>query len=180
MPGAHTFVQYTLTYKFYTKPWPRINGLCRKKVRVKTGTRAATAARVAAANRTVLATCDDPGAHGNEQGQSKLERGQMMRAVGMAGKEWQAHSPQNKTTAGGHSRRTLRPAQASQQTATVGRPRSKNNSCHKVGLPLAVQCRSVGGVQWCWQPGRRVQTYLTCPYPTYRLCLSLSLPTPLI
>ena len=25
-----------------------------------------------------------------------------------------------------------------------------------------------------------MQTYLTCPYPTYRLCLSLSLPTPLI
>ena len=78
-------------------------------------------ARVAAANGTVLqlANCwydkllalTDPGAHGNEQGKanewtgaSKLEaneRGQelMRRAVGMAGKEWQAgkqNSPQNR------------------------------------------------------------------------------------
>ena len=35
-------------------------------------------------------------------------------------------------------------------------------------------------MQRCWHSGRRAQTYLTCPYPTYRLCLSLSLPTPLI
>ena len=75
-------------------------------------------ARVAAANGTVRSwqtagpnnnllalTDDDPGAHGNERGQStmnrtgasKLERGQeLMRAVGMAGKDWQAHSPQNR------------------------------------------------------------------------------------
>ena len=52
---------------------------------------------------------DDPGAHGMNRGKqskmngaSKLERGQMMRTVGMAGKEWQqAHSPQNR-----HCRRT--------------------------------------------------------------------------
>jgi len=52
-------------------------------------------------------------------GQSKLERGQMMkRAVGMAGKGWQAgkQSLQNKATAGGHSQRILRPAQASKRT----------------------------------------------------------------
>ena len=34
-------------------------------------------------------------------------------------------------------------------------------------------------MQSCWQPERRVQTCLTV-LPTYRLCLSLSLPTPLI
>ena len=34
-------------------------------------------ARVVAANRTVLTTCDDPGAHGNEQGagKHKIKRG---------------------------------------------------------------------------------------------------------
>ena len=37
--------------------------------------------------------------------------------------------PQNKATAGGHSRRILRPAQASkQQRPAIGRPRSKHNS----------------------------------------------------
>ena len=43
-------------------------------------------ARVVAANRTVLTTCDDPGAHGNEQGgKAKLNGGKlMMWAVGMA------------------------------------------------------------------------------------------------
>ena len=37
-----------------------------------------------------------------------------MRAVGMAGKKWQANKTARRTgTAGGHSQRTLRPAQAS-------------------------------------------------------------------
>ena len=55
-------------------------------------------ARVVAANRTVLAAYDDPGAHGNEQGgEIKTEPGgKLMRAVGMA---WQrragTHSLQN-------------------------------------------------------------------------------------
>ena len=107
------------------------HGLCRKKKKCQMDPAHGPPlqARVAAANGTVLAACkllaltrhDDPGAHGNGQGQTKqnergkaTERGQMMRAVGMAGKGWQqAHSPKNKTTAGGHSQRILRPAQAS-------------------------------------------------------------------
>ena len=57
----------------------------------------------------------------------------------MAGKRWQqAHSPQNKATAGNHSQRILRPAQASKQTATDGRPRSETTAADVV-LPLAVQ-----------------------------------------
>ena len=107
----------------------------------------------------------------------------MRRAVGMA---WQrragTQSLQNKAAAGGHSRRTTRPAQAlKQQQPAVGRPRSKTTAADDVGRPLAVQCRLVEGVQWCWPLRRRAQTYLpTCLPPTYRLWLSLSLPTPLI
>ena len=72
----------------------------------------------------LLALTDDPGAYGmtdgkqtkrTGRGQSKLERGQMMRAVGMAGKEWTGTQPAVQGTAGKHSRRTLRPAQASKQ-----------------------------------------------------------------
>ena len=101
--------------------------------------------RVVAANGTVRTTShDDPGAHGMNGGkQSKLERGQMMRAVGMA---WQrragTQSLLNKAAAGEHSRRTLRQAQASKkQQPAVGRPRSKTTAADEVGRPLAVQCR---------------------------------------
>ena len=53
---------------------------------------------------------DDPGAHGMNRGKATLNRGKLLRAVGMAGKEWQqAHSLQNKAlqanTAGGLSAR---------------------------------------------------------------------------
>ena len=103
-------------------------------------------ARVAAANRTVLqlANCwfDDPGAHGMNNGQqNELDGGQMRWAVGMAGKGWTGTQPAEQATAGGHSRRTLRPAQASNKQPAVGRPRSKTMAADKVGLPLAVQCR---------------------------------------
>ena len=76
--------------------------------------------------------------------QKQMNGGKMlMRAVGMAGKDGTAGKtqPAEQGTAGRHSRQTLRPAHASKQTATVGRPRSENNSCHKVGLLLTVQCR---------------------------------------
>ena len=122
-------------------------------------------ARVAAANGTVLAACKllaltngDPGAHGNEQGQTKqrkmnwgkqTERGQeLMRAVGMAGKEWTAGTqPAEQAlqadTAGGFSAR-LRP-----QTNGHRWPASQqNNSCRRC-WPAAVQvsggeCRGAG------------------------------------
>ena len=121
----------------------------------------------------------------NEQGQSKMNRTgarTLMRAVGMA---WQrragTQSPQDTAAAGKHSRQMICPAQASmKQQPAVGRPRSKTTAADDVGRPLAVQCRLVEGVRWCWPLGRRAQTYSTCLPPTYRLCLSLSLPTPLI
>ena len=118
-------------------------------------------------------------------GASKLNGGKMlMRAVGMAGKEWATgkHSPLNKPlqadTASGFSARH-RPQ--THERPTVGRPCSKNNSCRPTSACLSPcsagrwgECSGTGSHEGGCRP-----TY-TCPYPTYRLCLSLSLPTPLI
>ena len=51
------------------------HGLCRKKVKEKSQTvhGLPLQARVAAANRTVRTTPDDPGAHGMNRGQSKAK-----------------------------------------------------------------------------------------------------------
>ena len=68
----------------------------------------------------------------NARGQANLNGGKMlMRAVGMAGKGWQAHSPQNKATAGGHSQRILRPAQASKQQTAHRWPASQRNNSRR-------------------------------------------------
>ena len=103
-------------------------------------------ARVVAANRTVLTTCDDdPGAHGNEQGaKAKLNGGK--RWCGQwawHGKGEQASKacrtrPLQANTAGGQSDGTG--LKATQQPA-VGRPRSKTMAADDVGRALAVQCR---------------------------------------
>ena len=80
-------------------------------------------ARVAAANRTVsqlanmlIPRNDDPGAHGMEQGQAKQNemtgRGQTVEEGSGHGKA-SRHTACRTGTAGKHSRRTLRPAQAS-------------------------------------------------------------------
>ena len=150
--------------------------------------------RVAAANGTVLAagkllaltrrswrTWNGTGQANEQNGGKATERGQMMlmRAVGMAGKKWQqAHSPQNR-----HCRRT-QPADSPSGTGLNTNGHQMAGLAAKQQLPQTMSaCRAGrwgGGVQLYWQPGRRAQTYLTCPYPTYRLCLSLSLPTPLI
>ena len=143
MPGAHSYLQYTLTYKFTLTmaqdQWTlqekgqkvknrRTGRHCRPVLQLPTG-------------QSLQQTCDDPGAHGMNRGQSKMNRtGQTMRrAVGMA---WQrragTHSLQNKAAAGEQSRRTICPAQASQKQQPA------------VGRPLAVQCRLVEGVLWCW------------------------------
>ena len=87
-------------------------------------------------------------------------------AVGMAGKEQAGTQPADSPPGTGF-KRTAHSWPALQQK----QPLQIN-----VGLSLAVQVRG-GSAMFS---GRRVQTYLTCPYPTYRLCLSLSLPTPLI
>ena len=54
---------------------------------------------------------------------------------------------------------------AKQQPAdVVGRPLSKTTATD-VGRPLAVQCRLVEGVWWCWPLGRRARTYLPVSLP---------------
>ena len=118
------------------------------------------------------------GAKQNERGQTD-EKGSGHGMAKVAGK-------QTKPAEQGRCRRT-QPAddltgtglEATQQPA-VGRPRSKTTAADDVGRPLAVQCRLVEGVRWCRPLKGRAQTYLTCLPPTYRLCLSLSLPIPLI
>ena len=98
--------------------------------------------------------------------------------------------PAEQGTAGRHSQRILRPAQASKQTATDGRPRTNNQQ-------MAGLAANTTAARWCWPASRRTvqvdggSTVVlaakkvgadlpSCSYPTYRLCLSLSLPTPLI
>ena len=149
MPGAHSFVQYILTYKFYTNHGPGSWTLQEKK-KSKPAHGPPLQARVVAANGTVRTTHnDDPGAHGMNRGKAKLNgTGQPMRwAVGMA---WQrragTQSPQNKAAAGEHSRRTIQPAQASknnsQQLAGLA---AKQQPADVIGRPLAVQWRECGG-----------------------------------
>ena len=87
MPGAHTHI-YTdiLTLLFTLLHGPGSWTLQEKETRVKNEPAHGPPlqARVAAANRTVLAackhdatTCDDPGAHGMNRGKAKQnERGQ--------------------------------------------------------------------------------------------------------
>ena len=119
-----------------------------------------------------------------EQGAKQNERGKLMRRA--VGKAWQrragTQSPLNKAAAGEHSRQMVCPAQAlKQQQPPAGRPRSKTTAADDVGRPLAVQCRLMEGVRWCWPLRRRAQTYrIVCLPPTYHLCLSPSRPTPLI
>ena len=117
------------------------HGLCRKKVSQQmdrcTGRHCRPVLQLPTGQscslQTVGLTQDDPGAHGNEQmaKQNEIERGQEhVKGSGhgrqsgrqpkrpaeqsTAGK----HSLLNKATAGRHSQRILRPAQASQQTAS--------------------------------------------------------------
>ena len=62
---------------------------------------------------------------------------------GMAKEARQANTACRTATAGEHSRRTLRPAQASKKTTASSWPASqqKQQLPEDVGLPLAVQCR---------------------------------------
>ena len=96
------------------------------------------------------------------------------------GKGEQAHSLQNKATAGKHSRQTLRPAQAlKKQTASSWPASQQTTAADVVGRPRhAVQ---VDGGSAVLLATRKAGSDLpTRFYPTYRLRLSLSLPTPLI
>ena len=183
------------------------HGLCREKDKMSANGPVhgpPLQARVAAANGTVLAACkllalsdnklpaltdDDPGAHGNEQGASKeakwndggkakLNGGKMLMGSGHGRQRWQANKqPAEQGTAGRHSRQTLRPAQASKQTATDGRPRSENNSCRSrwPASRRAVQvsggeCSGTGSHEGGCRPTYTVPTppiafACHCPYP---------------
>ena len=95
---------------------------------------------------------------------------------------WQRRAgtqPAEQATAGEHSRQMICPAQASKKQnsqQTLADLAAKQQLPDDVGRPLAVQCRLMEGVRWCWPLKRRAQTYLLvslppiafachCPYP---------------
>ena len=176
MPGAHSYVQYSLltnsTLTMAQDQWTLQEK--KKSQSEKPAHGPPLQARVVAANRTVLTTsCDDPDAHGNEQGggQSKMNGGKNI-DVCMAWQRWQASKagrtrPLQANTAGGRSDRH--------------RPRSKTTASRR-HWPASRRAVQVGGGSTVVLAlKRRAQTYLpVCLPPTYRLCLSPSLPTPLI
>ena len=115
------------------------------------------------------------------RGQSKMNRtGQTVEKVSGHGRAKASRHTARRTrplqadTAGGLSARH-RP-QRNKQLA-VGRPRSKTMAADDVGRSLAVQCRLVEGVRWCWPLRRRARTYLVS-LSTYRLCPAM--PTDLL
>ena len=154
------------------------HGPCRKKKQSNgPGARAATAGPCCSCQRDSsrsLQTCcltDDPGAHGRNRGQTKQNdwtgARTLRRAVGMA----KASRHTACRFSARHWPQDTQPA--------VGRSRSETTAADKVGRPFAVQCRLMGECSGAGsQEGWCRPTY--CPYPTYRLCLSLYLPTPLI
>jgi len=156
-----------------------------KRKESKTGARAASAGPCCSCQQdsscslqTVACnSLDDPGAHGHEQGAKQNEQDggkndEKGSGHGMAKVTRQANT---KPAEQGHCRQT-QPADGLPGTGLE----ETQQPADQVGRPHAVQCRLMGGVQWCWYSGRRARTYLPCLYPTYRLCLSLYLPTPLI
>ena len=115
----------------------------------------------------------------NRTGASKLEQGQSEHGqwAWQAKMARQAHSLQNKAAAGKHSRRTLRPAQASKKQPADGRPRGKQQQPQTMSACLSPcsagmwgECKGV-----CSQEGGLRPTYTVstppiafachCPYP---------------
>ena len=159
-----------------------------KAVNKWTGARAATAGPCCSCQQDSLAACkhvvtmmilahmEGTGAKQNElNGGKNVEEGS-----GYGRQRVDRHTACRTGTAGKHSRRALRPAQASKQMAS-----SWPASQQKQQLPTKLACLSpCSAGRWgeCSgagsQEGGRRPTYR--PDPTYRLCLSLSLPTPLI
>ena len=79
----------------------------------------------------------------------------------MAGKQ-----PAEQATAGGHSQQILRPAQASKQTATDGRPRSETTAADQ-RRPASRHAVQVGGGSAKVLALRKAGADLpTCLYPT--------------
>ena len=141
-----------------------------EKKQSKTGARAAAAGPCCSCQQDSSCSLQtvDPGAHGMNRGQSNTERGQMIRrAVGMA------------KVAGKHKACRTRLLQANKAIGRSARHRPhRNNSQQLAGLsPCSPgRWRECDGA--CTQEaGSDLPNHL--PH-TYRLCLSLSIPTPLI
>ena len=150
-----------------------------KRGKSQTDARAATAGPCCSCQQDSLAACKHVATRRswrtwNEQGakQSKLNGGKNVEGSGHGMAKASRHT---KPAEQGRCRRT-QPADSPPGTGL----KETQQPADQVGRPHAVQCRLMGGVQWCWYSGRRARTYLPCLYPTYRLCLSLYLPTPLI
>ena len=130
----------------------RTGRLCRPVLQLPTG-------------QSAQQTCDDdPGAHGMNRGQSNTERGDDEKGSGHGMAKASRHT---KPAGHGHCRQT-QPANGlpgtglEEQQPAVGRPRSKTTAADDVGRPLAVQCRLVEGVRWCWRSGGGLRpTYLS-------------------
>ena len=188
MPGAHTHLQYTLQNLHEAMAQDQWTLQEKGKSQKGTGARAVTAGPCCSCQRdsscslqTVASCDDDPGAHGmdrghskmNRTGQSKLERGQTVeKGSGYGIGDTAGTQPAEQATAGGHSRRPLRPAQASKQTATSW-PASqhKHNSCQTMLsclLPCSAgrwgECKDVGTQEGGCRPTYRSLPHLT-PLP---------------
>ena len=143
-------------------------------------------ARVVAANRTVRTTCASILAHMEmNRGQSKTEQnGANDEGSGHGMAKASRHTqpaelgrcrqtkPADDPTGTGLEEtqlQTIRPVQASQQ-----------NNSHRCWLASRRAVQVVGGSVVVLALKRWAQTYPTCLPPTYRLCLSLYIPPPLI
>ena len=146
MPGAHTHVYTDILTLLFTLPMAQDHGLCRKKEAVtnEPAHGPPLQARVAAANRTVLQLANmllDPGAHGMNRGQNTMNGGKLLRrAVGMAWQRRAGTQPAEQATAGGHSRQTLRPAQASKNQTASSWPASQKNNSQQMKLAGLSPC----------------------------------------
>ena len=153
-----------------------------------TSARAATAGPCCSCQQDSPCNLDDPGAHVNEQGGGRANRNRTGASddegsrYGMAKVNRQAKpaeqgrcrqtQPADDPTGTGLEAKllqTIRPIQASQQ-----------NNSHRC-WPASRRAVQVGGGSAVVLATRKAGSDLpTCLPPTYRLCLSLSIPTPLI
>ena len=136
-------------------------------------------ARVVAANRAVLANLrGDPGAHGNEQGAGKMQN-----RTGAKNDEGSRHDMAKEGRCRQHSRQMNWPAQAlsqkhSQHTIRPAQALQQTPADDPAGTGLAVE---VGGGSAVVLATQKAGSDLPNRLPlTYRLCLSLAIPTPLI
>ena len=101
----------------------------------------------------------------------------MRRAVGMAGKDGTADTkPAEQGTAGRHSRQTLRPAQASKQTAHSWPVVQQKQPLPDDVLPLAMQ---VSGGSAAVLTARKAGSDLPTPVPTPPIASACHCPYPL-